>query len=46
MVALQQGHLGLGILLAKKELLVREADPSTDAAWERIILKDWEEQYK
>lgn len=33
MVTFQQGHLGLGVLLTKQELLVRVTDPGTDAAW-------------
>lgn len=32
-ISLQQGHLGLCVLLAKWQLLVSEANAGTDTAW-------------
>lgn len=38
-VALQQGHLGLGVLLPKWKLLVVEADPGGDSSRQRVVLR-------
>lgn len=37
-IALQQGHLGLGVLLPKRKLLVGKTDPGSDAARQRVVL--------
>lgn len=38
-IALQQGHLGLGVFLPKRKLLVVEADPGGDSSRQRVVLQ-------
>lgn len=44
MIPLQQGHLGLGVLLPKRKLLVGEADVGANAAGQRVVLQRREPQ--
>lgn len=43
-IPLQQGHLGLGVLLPKRKLLVGEANAGADPAGQRVVLRHEEPQ--
>lgn len=43
-VSLQKGHLGLCVLLTKRQFLVSKTNPGTDTTWQRVIL--WKEEDK
>lgn len=38
-IPLQQGHLGLGVLLPKRKLFVGEANAGGDSAGQRVVLR-------